>query len=134
MPKKATPAKIEDLTFEQAFEELEATVAKLEDGDLSLEESLALFERGQRLSAQCSRLLEQAELKVTHLVTNHVSRITFHALWNSTFDASRFSPSCPTTCWTPSGAACASSVTRAARSCSARVTWAIRCISSSRAS
>jgi len=49
---------------------LEATVAKLEDGDLSLEESLALFERGQRLSAQCSRLLEQAELKVTHLVTN----------------------------------------------------------------
>ena len=67
MPKKATPAKIEDLTFEQAFEELEATVAKLEDGDLSLEESLALFERGQRLSAQCSRLLEQAELKVTEL-------------------------------------------------------------------
>ena len=70
MPKKTTAAKIEDLTFEQAFEELEATVAKLEDGDLSLEESLALFERGQRLSAQCSRLLEQAELKVTHLVTN----------------------------------------------------------------
>lgn len=69
MPKKATPAKIENLTFEQAFEELEATVAKLEGGDLSLEESLALFERGQRLSAHCSRLLEQAELKVTQLVT-----------------------------------------------------------------
>ena len=68
MPKKTTAAKIEDLTFEQAFEELEATVAKLEDGDLSLEESLALFERGQRLSAHCSRLLEQAELKVTELV------------------------------------------------------------------
>ena len=70
MPKKTTAAKIEDLTFEQAFEELEATVAKLEDGDLSLEESLALFERGQRLSAHCSRLLEQAELKVTQLATN----------------------------------------------------------------
>jgi exodeoxyribonuclease VII small subunit len=69
MPKKATPAKIEDLTFEQAFQELEATVAKLEDGDLPLEESLALFERGQRLSAHCSRLLEQAELRVTQLVT-----------------------------------------------------------------
>jgi len=68
MPKKTTAAKIEDLTFEQAFEELEATVAKLEDGDLSLEETLALFERGQRLSAHCSRLLEQAELKVTELV------------------------------------------------------------------
>ncbi len=68
MPKKTTAAKIEELTFEQAFKELEATVAKLEDGDLSLEESLALFERGQRLSAHCSRLLEQAELKVTELV------------------------------------------------------------------
>jgi len=67
MPKKTTAAKIEDLTFEQAFKELEATVAKLEDGDLSLEESLALFERGQRLGAHCSRLLEQAELKVTEL-------------------------------------------------------------------
>jgi len=68
MPKKTTAAKIEDLTFEQAFKELEETVAKLEDGNLSLEESLALFERGQRLSAYCSRLLEQAELKVTELV------------------------------------------------------------------
>jgi len=68
MPKKVTAGKIDDLTFEQAFAELEATVARLEGGDLSLEESLALFERGQRLSAHCSRLLEQAELKVTELV------------------------------------------------------------------
>jgi len=68
MPKKVTAGKIDDLTFEQAFAELEATVERLEGGDLSLEESLALFERGQRLSAHCSRLLEQAELKVTELV------------------------------------------------------------------
>ena len=68
MPKKVTAGKIDDLTFEQAFAELEATVARLEGGDLSLEESLALFERGQRMSAHCSRLLEQAELKVTELV------------------------------------------------------------------
>ena len=67
MPKKTAATKIEDLTFEQAFKELEETVAKLEDGDLPLEASLALFERGQRLSAYCSRLLEQAELKVTQL-------------------------------------------------------------------
>jgi len=67
MPKKTTPSKIEDLTFEQAFNELEETVARLEDGDLSLEASLALFERGQQLSARCARLLEQAELKVTQL-------------------------------------------------------------------
>ncbi|HEY4688277.1 MAG TPA: exodeoxyribonuclease VII small subunit [Anaerolineae bacterium] len=67
MPKKTTLTKIDDMTFEQAFKELEETVAKLEGGDLPLEASLALFERGQQLSAQCSRLLEQAELKVTQL-------------------------------------------------------------------
>ena len=67
MPKKATQTKIEDLTFEQAFSELEETVAKLEDGDLPLEAALALFGRGQQLSAHCSKLLEQAELKVTQL-------------------------------------------------------------------
>ena len=69
MPKRTTATKIEDLTFEQAFKELEETVAKLEDGDLPLEVSLALFERGQQLSAYCSKLLEQAELKVTQLTT-----------------------------------------------------------------
>jgi exodeoxyribonuclease VII small subunit len=67
MPKKTTSTKIDELTFEQAFTELEETVAKLEDGDLPLEASLALYERGQQLSAHCSRLLEQAELKVTQL-------------------------------------------------------------------
>ena len=67
MAKKTTAKKIDDLTFEQAFKELEETVARLEDGDLPLEASLALFERGQQLSAHCSRLLEQAELKVTQL-------------------------------------------------------------------
>lgn len=67
MAKKTTAKHIADLTFEEAFKELEETVAQLEDGDLSLEASLALFERGQQLSAYCSRLLEQAELKVTQL-------------------------------------------------------------------
>ena len=67
MPKKTTSTKIDELTFEQAFKELEETVAKLEDGDLPLEASLALYERGQQLSAHCSRLLEQAELKVMQL-------------------------------------------------------------------
>ncbi len=67
MPKKTTTKNMEDLTFEEAFKELGETVAQLEDGDLSLEASLALFERGRQLSAYCSRLLEQAELKVTQL-------------------------------------------------------------------
>ena len=41
---------VEELTFEEAFAELEETVRKLEAGGLTLEESLALYERGQALS------------------------------------------------------------------------------------
>ena len=59
--------KIETLTFEQAFAELEETVRKLEAGGLALEESLALFERGQALAAHCNAQLDQAELKVRQL-------------------------------------------------------------------
>ena len=58
---------IKDLTFEQAFAELEETVHKLEAGGLTLEESLALFERGQALAAHCNAQLDQAELKVRQL-------------------------------------------------------------------
>jgi exodeoxyribonuclease VII small subunit len=58
---------IDDLTFEQAFAELEETVRKLEEGGLTLEESLALFERGQALAAHCSAQLDQAELKLRQL-------------------------------------------------------------------
>lgn len=58
---------IDDLTFEQAFAELEETVRKLEEGGLALEESLALFERGQALAAYCSAQLDQAELKLRQL-------------------------------------------------------------------
>lgn len=58
---------VEELSFEQAFEQLAEVVAKLEGGDLPLEDSLALFERGQALAARCSELLEQAELKLRQL-------------------------------------------------------------------
>ena len=54
---------IASLSYEAAYEQLEALVAKLESGDLSLEDSVALYERGQRLSAHCQALLERAELK-----------------------------------------------------------------------
>ncbi|MEJ2011845.1 MAG: exodeoxyribonuclease VII small subunit [Anaerolineales bacterium] len=58
---------VDELTYEQAFEELQVVVERLEAGDLPLEESLALFERGQALSARCSDLLEQAQLRLTEL-------------------------------------------------------------------
>lgn len=57
----------EQLTFEQALEELETIVNKLEAGDLTLEESLALFERGQHLAALCNQQLDEASLRVEQL-------------------------------------------------------------------
>jgi exodeoxyribonuclease VII small subunit len=60
-------SEIENLTFEQAFGELEETVQKLEAGGLTLEESLALFERGQALAARCNVRLDEAELQVQQL-------------------------------------------------------------------
>ncbi|MGD8243694.1 MAG: exodeoxyribonuclease VII small subunit [Anaerolineae bacterium] len=60
---------IEELTFEAAFEELEQLVSRLEDGGLTLEESLAMFERGQALAAHCSQQLDEAELKVQQITS-----------------------------------------------------------------
>ncbi len=56
------------MTFEQAFQELEATVKRLESGDLPLEQAIALFERGQALAARCAGLLDQAEVRLRQLV------------------------------------------------------------------
>jgi len=59
---------VDELSFEQAFRELEETVRRLEEGNLTLDESIALFERGTQLAARCGKLLDQAELKVRQLV------------------------------------------------------------------
>ena len=67
-PRPKTKTVVEELSFEQAFEEMEHIVRQLEDGQLALDDSLALFERGQALSARCQALLETAELKVQQLV------------------------------------------------------------------
>ncbi|MYD11746.1 MAG: exodeoxyribonuclease VII small subunit [Chloroflexi bacterium] len=53
-----------NLSYEAAFQELEALVARMESGDLPLEDSVKLYERGQRLAAHCQALLEDAELKI----------------------------------------------------------------------
>ncbi len=58
---------IEDLTFEQAFEELGKIVNQLEGGALQLENSVTLFERGRALSAHCQSVLDKAELRVNRL-------------------------------------------------------------------
>jgi exodeoxyribonuclease VII small subunit len=56
-----------DPSFEQLFQELEATVQKLEAGSLTLDESLALYEHGMQLARQCSERLDRAELRIREL-------------------------------------------------------------------
>jgi len=65
-----TPAKHADIagmTFERALKELESIVTRLERGDVELEESIAIYERGEALKDHCDRLLRQAEAKVEKL-------------------------------------------------------------------
>ena len=57
-------ADIKDMTFERALKELEGIVSRLERGDVELEESIAIYERGEVLRDHCDRLLRQAEAKV----------------------------------------------------------------------
>ena len=65
MNKAATKhADIKEMTFERALKELEGIVARLERGDVELEESIAIYERGEHLRDHCDRLLRQAEAKV----------------------------------------------------------------------
>jgi exodeoxyribonuclease VII small subunit len=61
------PKPLKQLDFEQAFEELQALVRQLDQGELPLEDSLRLFERGQALTARCSQLLDEAELRLRAL-------------------------------------------------------------------
>lgn len=61
-------AKRKKLDYEAAVKELEALVEKLEQGDISLEESLALYERGVLLTRDCQESLQAAEQKVQMLL------------------------------------------------------------------
>jgi exodeoxyribonuclease VII small subunit len=66
---KAAPrhADIREMTFERALKELETIVGRLERGDVELEESITIYERGEALKSHCDRLLKQAEAKVEKL-------------------------------------------------------------------
>jgi exodeoxyribonuclease VII small subunit len=60
-------SKLSQEPFEVLYTRLEETVAKLEGGNLSLEESLALYEEGMKLAVQCQERLQGAELRITKL-------------------------------------------------------------------
>lgn len=57
-----------NMTFEQALERLEEIVQKLESGNVSLDESIEIYQEGIMLSKQCSGMLQEAEGKVMAIV------------------------------------------------------------------
>ncbi len=61
---------VENLSFEDALKELETIVEKLEGGDVELEESIKIYERGAALKAHCLGKLKNAQLKVEQIVLN----------------------------------------------------------------
>lgn len=61
------PADIAALPFEKALGELEAIVNELERGDVSLEASIAKYERGELLKKRCEALLREAEMRISKI-------------------------------------------------------------------
>lgn len=66
----------EPKTFEESLDQLEAIVRKLEDGEMPLEESLELFERGVKLSRECRDRLTKAERRMEVLMKEADGSIT----------------------------------------------------------
>ena len=65
-----TQADVKKLSFERAIEELELIVKRLEEGRVPLEESIAIYERGEALKRRCEELLRQAEARVEKITTD----------------------------------------------------------------
>ena len=59
-----TENEIKELKFEEGLKKLEELVTQLDDGDLSLEESISYYEIGIKLKSHCEKLLKTAELKI----------------------------------------------------------------------
>jgi len=68
MAEKKPTADVSKLSFEAALQELEQLVQQLETGQVELEESIRLYERGAALKAHCEKRLKDAELKVEQIV------------------------------------------------------------------
>jgi exodeoxyribonuclease VII small subunit len=59
-----TEAAVADLSFEDALKELERIVGRLESGDATLDESIRLYERGDKLRARCAERLDAAQARI----------------------------------------------------------------------
>ncbi|HEY6258879.1 MAG TPA: exodeoxyribonuclease VII small subunit [Xanthobacteraceae bacterium] len=71
-----TTSDVKQLTFERAIEELETIVKRLEEGKVPLEESVAIYERGELLKRRCEELLRQAEARVEKITLDAAGRPT----------------------------------------------------------
>lgn len=60
-------AEEKELSFEEAYRELEETVRQLEDGDLTLAQAIQLYERGMGLARQCQEALDAAQLQIEQM-------------------------------------------------------------------
>lgn len=67
MTEAGKPTDIKQLSFEQALEELETIVRKLEQGEIDLDQSIAAYERGAQLKAHCEAKLREAQAKVDRI-------------------------------------------------------------------
>ncbi|MHB1355144.1 MAG: exodeoxyribonuclease VII small subunit [Anaerolineae bacterium] len=63
-------AKAKPTSFEENYKRLEQVIARLDSGNLPLDESVALYEEGMRLARSCEQQLDNAEIKVTQLLTD----------------------------------------------------------------
>jgi len=71
---------MENLTFEEAFAQLEAAVSALQDGHLPLDRALHYYEQGMKLAQHCNTLLQQAELSVQQLTSSSNGTLTIQPL------------------------------------------------------
>jgi exodeoxyribonuclease VII small subunit len=73
---KDTDGDIAALPFERALAELESIVGRLEAGDVALEESIRIYERGEALKRRCETLLREAEARVEKITRDAAGRPT----------------------------------------------------------
>jgi exodeoxyribonuclease VII small subunit len=71
-----TNADVTQLSFERAIEELETIVKRLEEGKVPLEESVAIYERGELLKRRCEELLRLAEARVEKITLDAAGKPT----------------------------------------------------------
>lgn len=79
-------------TFESSLQQLEKIVRTLEDGDLSLEESLKLFETGVKLSRECQERLNQAERRIEVLMQDEEGNPMLHSIGKEDLSEPRGEP------------------------------------------